>query len=72
MLNCNEATALCSQEMERALRLREQVSLHAHLMMCSGCTNFRRQVKTLRQIMQAYAEGQGASGDDGNSEAAVK
>ena len=61
MLNCKEVTEVCSQEMERPLVLREKVSLRAHLMMCSGCTNFRRQMKTLRQVMQAYAGGEAAT-----------
>ena len=65
MLNCKEVTELCSQEMERSLRLREQVSLGTHLMMCSGCTNFRKQMKTLRQVMQAYAEGKAVTADPG-------
>lgn len=57
MLKCIEVTELSSQEMERALGLREQLSLRTHLVMCSGCTNFRKQMKTLRQVMQAYAQG---------------
>lgn len=57
MLNCREVTELCSQEMDRSLRLGEQVSLRAHLMMCSGCTNYRKQMTLLRQIAQAYADG---------------
>jgi hypothetical protein len=50
-------------ELERALPLGEKVSLQMHLMMCSGCTNYRRQMKTLRQVMQAYADGQGVGAD---------
>lgn len=65
MLNCKEVTELCSQEMERPLGVRERVSLGAHLMMCSGCTNFRRQLKTIRQAMQAYAEGRASSTEPG-------
>lgn len=57
MLNCKEVTEVCSAEMERPLRLGEQVSLRTHLMMCTGCSEYRRQLKTLRQVMQAYAEG---------------
>jgi hypothetical protein len=57
MLNCKEVTELCSQEMERPLRLGERFSLGAHLMMCTGCTNFRRQMKTLRLVAQVYAGG---------------
>lgn len=57
MLNCKEVTELCSQEMERSLRLGERVSLHAHLMMCTGCTNFRKQMAALRRVAKIYAEG---------------
>ena len=57
MLNCKEVTQLCSQEMERPLRLGERFSLGAHLMMCTGCTNFRRQMKALRLVAQSYAAG---------------
>lgn len=57
MLSCKEVTQVCSDEMERPLRLGEQVSLRAHLMMCTGCTNYRRQLKLLRQAMQVYAQG---------------
>lgn len=63
MLNCKETTEVCSAEMERALKLREQLSLRTHLMMCSGCTNYRKQLKTLRQAMQAYAQGKASTGD---------
>ena len=63
MLNCKEVTEVCSTEMERPLRLGEQVSLRTHLMMCTGCTNYRRQLRTLRQVMQAYAEGEAPTGD---------
>lgn len=57
MLNCKEVTELCSQELERPLRVGERVSLHTHLMMCSGCTNFRKQMAALRRVAKAYAEG---------------
>lgn len=57
MLNCKEVTELCSQEMERRLGLAERLRLQTHLMMCSGCTNFRIQMQTLRQAMHAYADG---------------
>lgn len=63
MLNCREVTEVCSAELERPLRLGEQVSLRTHLMMCTGCSEYRKQLKTLRQVMQAYAEGR-ALGDE--------
>lgn len=57
MLNCQQAIELCSAEMEDPLKLGAQLSLRTHLMMCSGCTNYRKQLKTLRQVSQAYADG---------------
>lgn len=63
MLTCKEVTEVCSVEMERPLKLSEQLSLRTHLMMCSGCTNYRKQMKTLRQVMQSYAEGKAIADD---------
>ena len=61
MLNCARATELCSLEMERKLTLGEDVSLKTHLMICTGCMNFRRQMQGMRQMMQIYAEGRDVS-----------
>ncbi len=61
MLSCEKTTELCSQELERPLAMRERMALRAHLMMCSGCTNFRRQMNLLRRITHAYADGQAKS-----------
>ena len=63
MLNCKEVTEVCSAEMERPLRLGEQVSLRTHLLMCTGCSEYRRQLKTLREVTRAYAEGRAATID---------
>lgn len=49
MLNCRQVTEICSTELERPLKLGEQVSLHSHLVMCTGCANYRKELKTLRQ-----------------------
>jgi predicted anti-sigma-YlaC factor YlaD len=57
MLTCTAVTELSSRELELPLGLREQLALRTHLMMCSGCANYRRQLKTLRQVMQVYAQG---------------
>ena len=61
MLSCKEATEICSAEMERPLKLGEKLSLRTHLMMCRGCTHYHTQLKTLRQVMRAYAEGKADS-----------
>jgi len=72
MLTCREITELCSEEMERSLRLREQMSLGAHLLMCSGCTNYRKQMKTLRQVTQAYAAGHAVTSERGDADPASR
>lgn len=64
MLTCKEITELCSAELERALRLGETLSLRTHLMMCSGCSHYRQQIRTLREVMQAYAEGKAVAAPD--------
>ena len=65
MLNCKDVTYLCSEEMERKLTLRERMALKMHLMMCSGCSNFRGQMGFLRQAMQRFAAGQTGTERDG-------
>lgn len=62
MLSCNQVTELCSQEMDRRLGMGERFSLRTHLMVCSGCSNYRRQLFTLREVARAYAEGRTAGG----------
>ncbi|PIQ11022.1 MAG: hypothetical protein CO125_11700 [Hydrogenophilales bacterium CG_4_9_14_3_um_filter_59_35] len=58
MLNCQEATRLLSESQERTLAWQERLSLKMHLMMCSGCRNFGKQMHTLRQVAHAYAKGE--------------
>lgn len=57
MLNCREATRLMSEAQEHPLKLGENLSLKMHVMMCSGCRNFGKQMHALRRITRAYAEG---------------
>ena len=65
MLNCKEVTELCSQEMERPLGLGERLSLRMHLMVCTGCTNFRKQMTDLRHVAKTYAEGGAVTSEPG-------
>lgn len=67
MLNCKEVTEMCSREMEQPLGLRDKVGMHAHLMMCSGCSNFRKQMGVLRQAMRSYAEGKAVTVEGGDA-----
>jgi hypothetical protein len=58
MMNCQQATRLFSESLERTLTLQERMSLKMHAMMCSGCKNFGKQMLTLRQVARTYAKGQ--------------
>jgi len=57
MLSCKEVTEICSLEMEQPIALGQRLGLGLHLMMCSGCTNYRRQMRVIRRAMLAYADG---------------
>jgi predicted anti-sigma-YlaC factor YlaD len=48
MLNCKQAAALMSQGMDKKLGVMQKMSLRFHLMMCSGCRNFSKQMEFLR------------------------
>jgi hypothetical protein len=51
MLTCKEATQLVSQGLDRRLAVHERAALRLHLLLCSGCSNFRKQVALLRKAM---------------------
>lgn len=57
MLNCQEVTRLLSEAQEQKLGLQKRLPLQMHLMMCSGCRNFGKQLDVLRQLARAYARG---------------
>lgn len=57
MLNCKDASQLCSEALDRPLGLRERLTLRMHLMMCSGCTQYDRQMAYLRTIARRYSQG---------------
>ena len=57
MLNCRNATRLMSESQERPLSMTERMSLRLHLMMCTGCANFKDQMGTLRVMTRNFAKG---------------
>lgn len=52
MFSCKRASELISAAMDRDLSLKERVSLRAHLLICSGCRAFRRQLATIRHALR--------------------
>jgi predicted anti-sigma-YlaC factor YlaD len=57
MMNCQQATRLLSDARERELSLKERAALKVHVMMCSGCRNFGKQMGILGDIARNYVKG---------------
>jgi hypothetical protein len=57
MLNCKQATELMSQEQDRPLRLGERFGLRLHVLICTGCSNYRRQMAVLRAACRRFGSG---------------
>jgi predicted anti-sigma-YlaC factor YlaD len=51
--SCKEVSHLVSQGLDRELGLGERLRLRAHLAICNGCRNFRRQIGFLRTAVRA-------------------
>ncbi|MDH5572955.1 MAG: zf-HC2 domain-containing protein [Gammaproteobacteria bacterium] len=54
MMNCKQATQLMSQSQDRPLSRRERISIRLHLLICSGCKNYNKQLtlisKSIKQL----------------------
>ena len=56
MLTCKQASALLSQSQDRPLGVFERLGLRLHLLLCDGCTNFRRQLALMRTAIRRYRD----------------
>lgn len=56
MLNCKQATAMMSQNMDDDIGIMGNLNLRFHLMMCSGCRNFNKQIAFLRKGCQKFSQ----------------
>ncbi len=64
MIQCEDATRLASDRLDRKLSMREGLALRLHLLGCDGCTQFSRQMVALRRISRTYVETDGGSRED--------
>lgn len=56
---CRDVTRLVLQREDRALSLRERLSIRLHMWICAACPRFERQVRLMRvtcRRWRAYAE----------------
>ena len=63
MLNCREATRLCSERRDRPLTLSERIALRLHTLICAHCANFHKQLDFLSQAARRFREGRRPDGD---------
>lgn len=57
MMKCEELTRLASESMERTLGIKERAAMRLHLMMCDGCSNFVKQMGSLRSMCRNFVAG---------------
>lgn len=57
MMSCKQVTHLISEQLDRELSRRERMGMKFHLMMCTGCSNFRNNMRFLRKVCQDLAGG---------------
>jgi hypothetical protein len=53
-LTCKQASVLLSRAQDRPLGMLERMALEAHLTVCRGCENFRRQLDFLRRAIRRH------------------
>ena len=63
MMNCRQVTRLLSDSQEYELSLKYRIITRIHVMLCSGCRNFGKQLNLLREITRTYAKGKNESPD---------
>ncbi|MGE0387005.1 MAG: zf-HC2 domain-containing protein [Gammaproteobacteria bacterium] len=70
MLTCEQASRLLSERLDRPLRIGERLALGTHVLMCTACRQFSRQMEALRKAARRYGAGRTAdeSGGGGGSD----
>ena len=54
MLNCKKASQLASRAMDEKLPFWKNIVLKVHLLLCSNCKNFSRQLEFLREVSRRF------------------
>lgn len=54
MISCREATELVSRSLDAPLGWRQRLGLRVHLLACSLCRDFRRQMLFLREALRRF------------------
>ena len=51
MLSCKEVTKLVSANLDRDLPFWKRLGLRLHVVMCKGCSAYRRQIESLNKLV---------------------
>ncbi|UCD30958.1 MAG: zf-HC2 domain-containing protein [Desulfobacterales bacterium] len=52
MFNCQEATRLVSESLDRKLPFHQRVGIRVHLLMCKFCSRYEKQLMFLRKTLR--------------------
>ena len=52
--SCKDAAKTVAEELERELQLHRRVALKFHLLICSACRRYRRQVIGINRLVRRY------------------
>lgn len=56
MFNCHEVTRLVSESLDRKLPLYQRMGIRMHLLMCKFCSQYRKQLLLMKEILTRYNE----------------
>ena len=54
MLSCKQASELVSQALDRPLSVKERWSVRFHLLICTACTRFSRQLAFMQTTIKKF------------------
>jgi hypothetical protein len=57
MFSCKEIARLVSESLDHTLPFGQRVAVRFHLMMCSLCSRFRRQMLFVREMGRRFGKG---------------
>ena len=69
-LRCREASELASRELDEPLSRIEGYALKGHVLICTSCRRFRRQILQIRRAMQLRDAAAGSGPDSALSDEA--
>lgn len=53
--SCREASRLVSESLDHPLSLRQRIEMRSHMLVCSACRAYRRQLVVIDLLMQGRA-----------------